>query len=283
MAEILDGNKIADSIKEQLKKEFEAEKNLHKIPPKLGSIIIGEDPSSKIYVISQKKLCDEFDVEYILKEEPEDISIEKISRIIDELKGQDVAGIIAQLPLPKGISHNDIINYVGPEKDIEGLHPENMGRLFSGDSSMAACTPAAVMELLKYTKRNLHGKDAVIIGHSQIIGKPLSIMLLNEFATVTVCHIATDRRALKEHINRADILISAVGAKDFMIEGEWIKKGAIAIDVATKKINGKIVGDIDFEKAKERASYITPVPGGVGPLTNVMLMRNLLQLYKRQR
>ncbi len=276
MAKILDGKQLADSIKEKLKEEFKAKKKSHKVLPKLGSIKIGGNGSSRIYAASQKKLCSEFEIEYILKEEPKNTTIKRINRIIDKLKRQDVTGIIVQLPLPKGIDHLDIINRIGPDKDVEGLHPANIGRLFSGNCGLAPCTPAAVMEILKHWKIKLYGKEVVIIGHSEIVGKPLSIMLLNEFATVTICHIATSKRnLLQKHIEKAEVLISAVGAKGFKIPGKWIKKGAITIDVATK-------GDIDFESAKKKASYITPVPGGVGPVTNIMLMKNLLELHKRQ-
>lgn len=277
MAKILDGKKIAKNLRNKLLKEFEAIKKDHlcRITPRLGSIIIGKDPSAKIYADSQKRLCDEFKIEYILREEPKDSSTERIAQVIRELKSRHVTGIIIQLPLPKNINHQEIIELIGPDKDAEGLHPANIGKFFLSNDNLAPCTASAVMELLRQAKVKLYGKEIVIIGHSRIIGKPLSIMLLNEFATVTVCHIATSgRNLLKGHIKRAEILISAVGAKGFRINGRWIKKGAIVIDVATK-------GDVDFASAVKKASYITPVPGGVGPVTNVMLMKNLLELYRR--
>ncbi len=271
---VIDGKRIAKEIKEKLKEQFGSLKDLRKFEAKLGSITIGKDPSSKIYVDSQKKLCDEFGIEYILREEPENTSMERIDQVIAEFKNQNVTGIIVQLPLPEGINHQYITECIGPDLDVEGLHPANIGRFFSGNYNLAPCTPAAVMEILKYIKAQLRGKEVVIIGHSEIVGKPLSIMLLNEFATVTVCHIATsERKLLQKHVREAEILISAVGVEGFKIPGEWIKEDAIVIDIATK-------GDVDFESAKKRASYITPVPGGVGPVTNVMLMKNFLELYK---
>ncbi len=272
---VIDGKRIAKEIKERLKEQFGSLKDLRKFEAKLGSITIGKDPSSKIYVDSQKKLCDEFGIEYILREEPENTSMERIDQVIAEFKNQNVTGIIVQLPLPEGINHQYITECIGPDLDVEGLHPANIGRFFSGNYNLAPCTPAAVMEILKYIKVQLRGKEVVIIGHSEIVGKPLSIMLLNEFATVTVCHIATSERGLLEkHVREAEILISAVGVEGFRIPGEWIKEDAIVIDIATK-------GDVDFESAKKKASYITPVPGGVGPVTNVMLMKNFLELYRR--
>lgn len=277
MGKLLDGKLLADDIKSQLKKEFEAEKASRKIPARFVSIIIGEDPSSKIYASSQKNLCEEFNIEYILKELPKSSSMEDIKKILDSYNSDPgITAIMVQLPLPEGLNHQEIIEHINPKKDAEGLHPQNIGRFFSGNCNLAPCTPAAIMELLKQTKAKLRGKEVVIIGHSNIVGKPLSIMLLNEFATVTVCHIATSERNLLEwHVKKAEILISAVGVKDFQIRGEWIKEGAIVIDVATR-------GDIDFESAKKKASYITPVPGGVGPVTSIMLIKNFLELYKRK-
>ncbi len=281
MAIILDGKKTAESLKGSLKKEFKKAVKLRAITPKLGSIVISDDATHSLYAHSQRKICDEFGIEYILKEAPANATLEKISTIINTLKAQNVTGIMVQLPLPKSINHLDIIKTIGADKDAECLHPANIGRLFSANYDLLPCVPAAVMELLKQAKIKLYGKEAVIIGHSYIVGKPLSILLLNNFCTVTVCHIAT--KLLQKHIAKAEILISAVGAEGFEIPGAWIKKGATIIDVATKKYKGKVTGDVDFESARKKAAYITPVPGGVGPVTNVMLVKNLLQLYKRQK
>lgn len=285
MTQILDGKKIADEIKKQLKSEWEnSEKDPHRIPPKLGSICIGENASCKAYIASQKRLCDEFGIKHVPIQASGNASVKDIDQIIDELKRKDyVTGIIVQLPLPRNIDHMDLINRIGPKHDVECLHPENFEKFYSGYKGFAPCTSAAVMELLKHasmTGKNLLGKEIVIIGYSKIIGKPL-ILMLDEVATITTCHIGTSKDNLIAHINRADVLITAVGKSNFQIHGEWIKENAVVIDVATKRTKDGIVGDVDYKTAKERASFITPVPGGVGPITNVMLIKNLLYLYQQ--
>ncbi|MFH0732711.1 MAG: bifunctional 5,10-methylenetetrahydrofolate dehydrogenase/5,10-methenyltetrahydrofolate cyclohydrolase [Candidatus Omnitrophota bacterium] len=273
MAEIIDGKKIVQGLRAKLLKEFKAK---GKGPARLVSIIIGDDPSCRMYTKSQQTLCREFDIEYVLIKLAAGTATKDAKSVLDKYNAdRKTTGIIIQLPLPKAINRNELLGHINPKKDVEGLHPANIGRFFSGNCSLAPCTPAAVMHILKCLNVRLRGKEALIIGHSQIIGKPLSLMLLNEFATVTVCHIATsERNLLKEHVKRAEILISAVGVKGFSVPGQWLKMNAIVIDVATK-------GDIDFDSAKNKASYITPVPGGVGPVTNIMLINNLLELYKR--
>ena len=209
------------------------------------------------------------------------IVIDKINPGYDWVFEDDsVTAIILQLPVPKDIDAKKLVDLISPSKDAEGMTPENLGRILLGDYKIAPCTAMAVMELLESTKVNLYGKEVVIVGHSEIVGKPLSLMLLNKFATTTVCHIATgERGVLSEHVKRAEILIVAVG-KAQIIKGDWIKDGAIVIDVGINRIGDKILGDVEFETALKRASYITPVPGGVGPLTTMILMKNTVELFK---
>ncbi len=278
-AQLLEGKTIAAKIKEDLKKEIESLKQ----KPKLVSIQVGENPASAVYIKSQKKNAENLGIEYELKTLGigviQDILIEEIESLNQD-KG--VSGIIVQLPLPKGIDHRLVMSAISPEKDAEGMHPENLGHVLLGDAKLAPCTAQAAMELIQSTGVKLYGKEAVIVGHSEIVGKPLSLLLLNKFVTTSVCHIATgERGVLPEHVKRAEILVVAVG-KAGLVKGEWIKEGAIVIDVGINRVGDKLVGDVEFEKAKERAAFITPVPGGVGPLTVTMLMRNVVNAFKLQ-
>jgi methylenetetrahydrofolate dehydrogenase (NADP+)/methenyltetrahydrofolate cyclohydrolase len=191
--------------------------------------------------------------------------------------------MIIQMPLPQQIDYKKISQFILPEKDAEGMHPANIGKIVFGKARILPCTPAAVMELLNSTGIDLYGKEAVVVGHSEIVGKPLCLLLLEKFATVTVCHIGTSKAGkLEEHVRKAEILIVAVG-KAGLIKGEWVKDGAIVIDVGINRVADKIVGDVEFEGAEKHASYITPVPGGVGPLTVTMLMRNLVEAARLQK
>jgi len=277
---ILDGKKIAEDLKKDLHKQADELKRKYGHPIKLATVIIGDDPGSKIYATAQEKLCAQLNIEHIREDLPGDIILKDIKKYFDELIAQGATGIIVNQPVSETLHHGEIIErLVKPRYDVECLHPENFAEFYSGYKGFAPCTSAAVMELLKRTSTDLSGKEIVIIGYSKIIGKPLSLML-DEVATITTCHIGTTKENLKAHINRADVLITAVGKAGFQIEGEWIKKNAVVIDVATRRTDKGIVGDVDFETAKEKASFITPVPGGVGPVTNVMLIKNLLYLYK---
>jgi len=278
-AQLLEGKAIAGSIKEALKKEIVSFKE----KPKLVSIQVGENASSAVYIRSQKKTAETLGIEYDLKTLGADTKQDALIAEIKTLnKDTSVSGIIVQLPLPKGIDHRLIMRSIAPGKDAEGMHPENLGRVLLGDSNLAPCTALAAFELIESTRENLYGKEAVIVGHSEIVGKPLSLLLLNSFVTTTVCHIATgERGVLPEHVKRAEILVVAVG-KAGLVKGEWIKPGAIVIDVGINRVGDKLVGDVEFEPAKERASFITPVPGGVGPLTVTMLMRNVVAAFKLQ-
>ena len=212
---------------------------------------------------------------------PDTISQAEAENLIKEMNGDDsITAIILQLPVPIRIDAKRLMSLISPSKDAEGMNLENLGNIISGQYRIGPCTAMAVMELLESTKINLYGKEAVVVGHSEIVGKPLALMLLNKFATTTVCHIATgERGVLPEHVKRAEVLISAVG-KPGIIKGDWIRDKAVVIDVGINKIGDKIVGDVEFDGASRRASYITPVPGGVGPLTTTMLMRNTVELFK---
>ncbi|MCM8791559.1 MAG: bifunctional 5,10-methylenetetrahydrofolate dehydrogenase/5,10-methenyltetrahydrofolate cyclohydrolase [Candidatus Omnitrophica bacterium] len=277
MARLLEGRVIAQKIKAELKNQIY---NLD-LKLVLASIQVGENSSSEIYIKSQKKLCEELGIDYQLHKLKENISESDLVEFIKKLNlDKAVHGIIIQMPLPTHIDYRNISRYIEPKKDVEGLHPENMGRIIFGKAKVLPCTPSAIMELLRETGVDLYGKEVVVIGHSEIVGKPLALLLLEKFATVTVCHIATFQRGrLEEHVKQAEILVVAVG-KANLIKGNWIKKGSIVIDVGINKVNDKIIGDVEFEEAVKRASWITPVPGGVGPLTTTILIRNLLETRK---
>jgi len=280
-ATLLEGKVIADKLKDAIKGEVSALKAKYNRAPKLAALQIGENASSAVYAKAQKRIADLLGIEYDLRTISGTISQAGAENLVKELNNDgSVTAIILQLPVPKIIDAKKLINLISPLKDAEGMTLENLGRIISGQYRIAPCTAMAVMELLGSTKADLYGKEAVVVGHSEIVGKPIALMLLNKFATTTVCHIATgERGVLSEHVKRAEILITAVG-KAGIIKGDWIKEKAIVIDVGINKVGEKIVGDVDFDAASRRASYITPVPGGVGPLTTTILMRNTLELFK---
>jgi len=279
LAKLLEGKLVAEIIKEQLKSEIA---NL-KIRPVLASVIVGNNPSSLAYVKSQEKTATSLNITCKLYKLSDNISEKELADFIIRLnEDKSINGVILQRPLPPALDYKKISLMISADKDVEGMQPSNMGRLVFGKSGIYACTAGSVMELLKSTGVDLYGKEAVIVGSSEIVGKPLTLLLLEKFATVTVCHIATSEVGkLKEHVKRAEILIVAVGRAG-LIKGQWIKKGAIVIDVGINRLNDLIVGDVDFKAAEKRASFITPVPGGVGPLTVVILMRNLIEAAKLQ-
>lgn len=282
-AQLLEGKTIAGKIKESLKQEIKQLKKKTGANPRLVSIQVGANPGSEIYTKSQRKTAGNLGIEYSLETLELDIKQNSVIQMIRGLnQDETISGIIVQLPLPKQIDHRLIMSTIAPEKDAEGMHPQNLGHVLLGDVQLAPCTAQAAMELIESTGVELYGKEAVVVGHSEIVGKPLSMLLLNKFVTTTVCHIATgERGVLPEHVKRAEILVVAAGKAE-LVKGDWIKEGAIVIDVGINRVNGKLVGDVEFEKAKERASYITPVPGGVGPLTVAMLMRNVVTAFKLQ-
>ena len=283
MAKLLEGKPIAEKIKLELKDEIENLKNKFKVTPTLATIQVGENPQAAIYLKSQKRLAKELNVEFqehlLANSTTEQELIDYIAKLN---RDKNVTGILLQLPLPAQINSKDIPIHINPLKDVEGMHPENVGQALFGKMRIGSCTALAVMELIKSTGIDLYGKEAVIVGHSEIVGKPVSLLLLDKFATTTTCHIATGQRGyLPTHVKRAEILVVAVG-KPGIIQGEWIQEGAIVIDVGINRVGDKIVGDVEFDKAFEKAGFITPVPGGVGPVTVMMLMRNLIEAAKLQ-
>lgn len=279
MAKLLEGSILAEKIKEGIKLQAASLKS----KPVLVSILVGDDPGSAAYVKSQAKTAESLGIIYKLHQLNRNISENVLIDFILNLNAdKTVNGIILQMPLPEAIDYKLVSERILPLKDVEGMHPVNAGKLLFGQANMVACTAGAVMELLNSTGVDLYGKEAVVVGHSEIVGKPLALLLLEKFATVTVCHIATSKaQKLEEHVRRAEVLIVAVGSPG-LIKGEWIKKGAIVVDVGINCQDDKIVGDVEFAEAEKRASYITPVPGGVGPLTVAILMRNLVEAAKLQ-
>ncbi len=279
MAKLLEGKPVAEKIKEEISLNVQSLKKA----PVLASILIGENSGAEVYVKSQEKTAQSLGIIYQLHHLAGTISEEQLIDFVLKLNAdKDVNGIVVQMPLPAHIDYKKINELISPKKDIEGMHPANMGKVIFGQARIAACTATAVVELLNSIGIDLYGKEVVIVGHSEIVGKPLAMLLLEKFATVTICHIGTSKAGkLEEHVRRAEILVVAVGQAN-LIKGEWIKQGAIVVDVGINRVDGKIVGDIEFGEAEKRASYITPVPGGVGPLTVAILMRNLVEATKAQ-
>ena len=274
MAKLLEGKPVAEKIKEALRKRVFS----LKIKPALASIIVGDNPSSQSYVNSQARAAQEVGVEYQLHKIPSSATESHLLDFIQKLNlNKSINGIIVQSPLPEHISYRKAVSFIDINKDVEGMHPANIGKILLGEGGIIPCTASAVMELISVSGIGLYGKEVVIVGHSEIVGKPLALLLLREMATVTVCHIGTSESGrLKEHVNRAEVLVVSAGIPG-LIKGAWIKEKAVVIDVGISRVKDKIVGDVEFESADKRASYITPVPGGVGPLTVAMLMRNLIE------
>ena len=275
MAKILNGKIVSERIKEELKEEVK-KLNSQGIFPGLAVVIVGDDPASRVYVNSKKKACEEIGIyseEYAL---PASTTEEELLKLIDELNAsKKVCGILVQLPLPKHINEETIINAISPKKDVDAFHPANVGKIMIGNYDFLPCTPAGVMELIKESGIDVSGKECVIVGRSNIVGKPQAMLLLHANGTVTICHSRT--KDLAEKTRNADILVAAVGIPNF-ITGDMIKEGAVVIDVGINRLeNKKLVGDVEFESAEKVASAITPVPGGVGPMTIAMLMKNTLK------
>lgn len=279
-AQIIDGKTIAGKIREEIKEEIEILKKKGAVPS-LTAIQVGEDPGSAVYIRSQRKSCEAVGIEYKLHQFDSSVSQTEMTEFIGKLNGdRGVSGIILQMPLPQALDARALQAAIHREKDVEGVSAANMGMVVFGRPILGPCTAMAVMELIKSTGVNLYGREAVMVGHSDIVGKPVALLLLDKFVTTSVCHIATgERGTLPDYVKRAEILIAAVG-KAHLIKGEWIRKGAIVIDVGINRVEGKIVGDVEFEAAKERASYITPVPGGVGPVTTAILLKNTIEAAK---
>lgn len=278
MVKIINGKEIAAQIKEKLKKEItELEKN--GIKPGLAVIKAGNDPASAVYVRNKVRTSEEIGIYSQVFEQEENVSQEKLIEIIEKLnKNPKIHGILVQLPLPKHLDEKNIIEKIDSRKDVDCFRNENLGKLFSGNAIFLPCTPAGVIEMLRKENVEITGKECVVVGRSNIVGKPLSIMLLQENGTVTIAHSKT--KNLAEVCRRADILVSAVGRAK-MITEDMVKSGAVVIDVGINRgENDKLVGDVDFEKVSLKASYITPVPGGVGPMTIAILMKNTVEAAK---
>lgn len=251
------------------------------IVPGLAVVIVGSDPASRVYVNNKKKACAELGMhseEYAL---PEETTQEELLALVQKLNAKpDIHGILVQLPLPKHIDEKTVIDNIDPDKDVDAFHPVNVGKIMIGDFDYLPCTPAGIMELLKDTGIDLTGKDCVVIGRSNIVGKPMAMLLLHQNATVTICHSKT--KNLKEIVKRADVVVAAVGRANF-VTADMVKEGAVVIDVGMNRLeNGKLCGDVDFEGVSKVAGFLTPVPGGVGPMTITTLMKNTLTAAKRQ-
>ncbi|MFC2543714.1 MAG: bifunctional methylenetetrahydrofolate dehydrogenase/methenyltetrahydrofolate cyclohydrolase FolD [Aggregatibacter sp.] len=279
-AQIISGTQLASQIKSNVAQQISQYVAQGKRAPGLAVILVGADPASQVYVGSKRKSCAEIGIVSKSYDLPETTTEQALLELIEELnQDAEVDGILVQLPLPKHIDSTKVIEQISPEKDVDGFHPYNVGRLCQRIPTLRACTPYGVMKLLETTGISFYGKHAVIVGASNIVGRPMALELLLAGCTVTVTHRFTED--LASHIRQADILVVAVGKPKF-IKGEWIKEGAVVVDVGINRLEGKLVGDVEFDVAAQRASYITPVPGGVGPMTVAMLMQNTLSAYEKQ-
>ena len=277
-AQIIDGKKVAADIQEDLKKAI-ADLKAKGIEPCLAVVLVGENPASRKYVASKEKTCAQLGITSIAHKIPETTTQEELINLVDTLNNdKKVHGILIQLPLPKGLDEKAVMHRIAPEKDVDGFGPLSLGSLVLDEPGFLPCTPHGAMKMLEAYGIDPSGKHAVVLGRSVIVGKPLALMLLKKNATVTICHSRT--KDLKAECLRADILCVAIGKTKF-VKGDWIKEGAAIIDIGINVTEeGKIVGDVDFEAAKERAGFITPVPGGAGPMTIAMLMYNTVQAAK---
>jgi methylenetetrahydrofolate dehydrogenase (NADP+)/methenyltetrahydrofolate cyclohydrolase len=275
-AQRIDGKQVAQQVRDEVKQGVAKRLAAGARAPGLAVVMVGEDPASAVYVGSKRNACKEVGIVSKAFDLPASTSQAELEALIDQLnEDAEVDGILVQLPLPQGLGAQAILERINPFKDVDGFHPFNMGRLAQRNPALRPCTPRGVITLLDSIGLDLHGKNAVVVGASNIVGRPMSLELLLAGATTTVCHRFTND--LKEHVQRADVLVVAVGKPNF-IPGEWVKPGAVVIDVGINRLpSGKLVGDIEFDAAEQRASYITPVPGGVGPMTVATLMQNTLQ------
>ncbi|OGQ46839.1 MAG: bifunctional methylenetetrahydrofolate dehydrogenase/methenyltetrahydrofolate cyclohydrolase [Deltaproteobacteria bacterium RIFCSPLOWO2_02_FULL_46_8] len=278
MATLIDGKALAAQHRKETAEEVQKLK-AKGLQPGLAFIVVGLHPASQIYVKNKAKACDEVGIENFTSRLSETISEEDLQALIEALnKDPKVHGILVQLPLPQHFNTNNILFHIDPKKDVDGLHPDNMGRLFLKLPGLKPCTPQGIIYMIESTGISLRGKDACVVGRSAIVGKPTAALLEQKDCTVTLCHSQT--KNLAEKIRSADIVVAAIGKPRF-IQGSWIKKGAIVIDVGIHRISdGNIIGDVDFDEAKNQAGYISPVPGGVGPMTIAMLLRNTVQACK---
>ena len=276
---ILDGKKLSEKIKENLKKEVE-ELKAKGITPGLAVILVGDDPASQTYVKMKRNACQKVGIYSVVHEFPENITEKELLSTIKMInENPNIHGLLIQLPLPKHIDTTKVLEAVDPSKDVDGFHPYNMGRLVEGLDTFAPCTPLGVMEIFKEYNIDLKGKDVCVVGASNIVGKPMWALLVNAWATVDICHIET--RDLAAHTKMADIVIVGVG-KPNLITADMVKDDVIVVDIGINRLDdGRLVGDVDFENVSKKASYITPVPGGVGPMTIAMLLKNTVKAAKR--
>lgn len=280
MAKLIDGKVISAAVKDGVRNEIEALKQ-QGIEACLAVIIVGEDPASKIYVANKEKACEYTGIRSIKYALPADTTMPQLLALIDKLNNDSaVNGILCQLPLPKGLDEQAVIDAISPQKDVDAFHPINVGKIMTGDFDFLPCTPAGIMEMLAYEGIEVSGKQCVVIGRSNIVGKPMAMLLLHKNGTVTICHSRT--KNLKEVTRTADILVSAVGKANF-VTADMVSPDTVVIDVGMNRDeNGKLCGDVDFAAVEPVSSAITPVPGGVGPMTIAMLMKNTLTAVKRQ-
>ena len=279
--QIIDGKKVSAEVKSKVKKQTEELIARHGITPGLAVVIVGDDPASRVYVNNKKKACEAVGFkseEYAL---PAETSQEELLELVNTLNGKkDINGILVQLPLPKHLDDKSVIAAISSERDVDAFHAVNVGKIMLGEYDFLPCTPAGVMEMLHHYEIPVEGKECVVIGRSNIVGKPMAMLLLHDNGTVTICHSRT--KNLREVCARADILVAAVGIPKF-VKADMVKDGAVVIDVGMDRDeNGKLCGDVDFENVKDKCSFITPVPGGVGPMTIATLMKNTLKACKLQ-
>ncbi len=280
MAQIIDGKAVSKAVRQRVAAETEELKNKG-ITPGLAVILVGDDPASQVYVRNKERACEEvgfYSEKYTL---PENTTQEELNALVDKLNARkEISGILCQLPLPKHLDDKAVINRIAPKKDVDAFHPENVGAIMIGDYHFLPCTPAGVMELIHSTGVEITGKKAVVIGRSNIVGKPMAMLLLHENATVEITHSKT--KNLADITRTADILVAAIGKAGF-VTADMVKEGAVVIDVGmNRNAEGKLCGDVDFDEVSKKCSYITPVPGGVGPMTISMLMQNTLTAAKIQ-
>jgi methylenetetrahydrofolate dehydrogenase (NADP+) / methenyltetrahydrofolate cyclohydrolase len=282
-AQVVEGKITAQRVYDEIKLEIPQLIAGTGRRPVLVSVYVGSHPAIEVYIRSQNRVARGLGIEYRWYHLPDNAEEREVLRRLDQLnRDPEVTGIILQLPLPPHLRRSVLVNAIDPLKDVDGTHPENVGAAVIGEMRVGSCTALAVMRLLEATGVTMEGKEAVIVGHSELVGKPVSLMLLDRLATVTICHIATARRGLlADHVRRAEVLVVAVGSPE-VIKGDWIRPGAAVIDVGINQVGPRVVGDVEFVPARERAAFITPVPGGVGPVTVSMLMQNTVKAFKAQ-
>lgn len=280
MGQLIDGKALAAQMREQMAERVQ-ELEGKGVTPGLAVVLVGEDPASRVYVTMKEKACAATGIYSVEHKLPAETTQQELLTLVDKLNNDErIDGILVQLPLPDHINEDCILNAISPLKDVDGFHPFNVGCLATGNPTFRSCTPYGVMKMLESISYDLNGKEVVVVGRSNIVGKPIALMCLAENATVTICHSRT--KDLAGHVGRADVVIAAVGRPE-MIKGSWIKPGAVVVDVGINRVaDKKLVGDVEFSAAAERASYITPVPGGVGPMTITMLLFNTIQSANRR-